>query len=960
MDLKNLFKRYFLLLSFYAILTVFISACSNQGSWDTIQDQEQQLEWAKQLVTLSAVNSTIDENAQTATIKATVSKVCSSNVTIRFSFSGTASVGSDYSVSSKTLVIPAGSQSAALDINIIDDTLNEGSETIIVDIDAVDKGTEQDTQQAVITITDNDVLTASLSLAGSGTIAEDGSSETVKVSLSTTSISDVTVTLAYGGNAANTVDYTRSAASVTIPAGSTEAAVQITSVGDALDETDETVTIDIDSVVNASENGVQQKTITISDDDASPAVQFTAASSSGNENPSIVSAEVSISAVSALPVDVSYSVSGGTAAGSGTDYTLTAGTVTISAGSTTANISIQIHDDSLDEADETVKITLSSPVNATLGGNTTHTYTITDNDASPTVQFNAPAVGVGTEATTPLSIGVSLSAVSGQTVTVDYAVTGTATAGADYTPANGTVSIAAGSTAGTMSITIIDDTLAEDDETLIVTLSNPGNAALGSTIVYTYTISENDKKGPAVTAAEYYDVDANGRLDHIKITLDGTVNDSTFDGYNGDNALGTVTSKWAVAGYVNVKIDNRDAIDGGSANDSVIWLAFDEKTDIYDTGVKPELTVTDASLKGLDSGNCYFNTSGTACTNQTAADLAAGGVTETDKAPPVLVDAAGNVGFNQVVATFSEPVDSDGGACDSLLDAGDFGYTDGNGSGVSQVSGMGTDCSACDDSSVTVGLNGNLIAADAGSDTIKAKASSVYDSAGNTAEVNSRNISSIIATVGDYSGLYSFNGTNTSNGNGSGNNNFTTGGGTPTTTTNRNGTAGGAISLNPYAYFVLNSPGFNLTTEMTISIWVRDDNCGGSTTNILRQDNPDHSRVIYGLALETPRIRFFIRDTTDASVYINNLGNIPRGAWTHLALTWKTGGKLRIYQNGKIIGETNATSNPIAAQSGDCFIGSQAGNPSSNHFNGAVDDFRVLPKELSPAEIAVLYHLPAD
>ena len=75
-----------------------------------------------------------------------------------------------------------------------------------------------------------------------------------------------------------------------------------------------------------------------------------------------------------------------------------------------------------------------------------------------------------------------MSAASSQNVTVDYAVTGTATgSGTDYTLANGTLTINAGNTSGTITIaSIVNDSLDEANETVIVTLSNPTNATLGS------------------------------------------------------------------------------------------------------------------------------------------------------------------------------------------------------------------------------------------------------------------------------------------------------------------------------------------------------------------------------------------------------------------------------------------------------------------------------------------------
>ena len=91
----------------------------------------------------------------------------------------------------------------------------------------------------------------------------------------------------------------------------------------------------------------------------------------------------------------------------------------------------------MDEPNETVIVTLSSPNNATLGSDSVHTYTIIDNDNPPMVDFNATSSS-GAESVSSASLTVDLSAASSQNVTVDYAVTGTATgSGTDYTLANG-------------------------------------------------------------------------------------------------------------------------------------------------------------------------------------------------------------------------------------------------------------------------------------------------------------------------------------------------------------------------------------------------------------------------------------------------------------------------------------------------------------------------------------------
>ena len=169
-------------------------------------------------------------------------------------------------------------------------------------------------------------------------------------------------------------------------------------------------------------------------------VDFNATSSSGAESVSSAGLTVDLSAASGQNVTVDYAVTG-TATGSGTDYTLANGTLTINAGETSGTITIaSIVNDSLDEANETVIVTLSSPSNATLGSDSVHTYTITDNDSTPVVYFDAPQSTSGAESTSSKAITATLTAVSGQNVTVDYAVTGTATgSGTDYTLANGPI-----------------------------------------------------------------------------------------------------------------------------------------------------------------------------------------------------------------------------------------------------------------------------------------------------------------------------------------------------------------------------------------------------------------------------------------------------------------------------------------------------------------------------------------
>src|SRR5262249_3054475 len=73
----------------------------------------------------------------------------------------------------------------------------------------------------------------------------------------------------------------------------------------------------------------------------------------------------------------------------------------------------------------------------------------------------------------------SLSAVSGQTVSVNYSAAGvTATAGGDFTAASGSLTFAPGVTSKSVSVPVLGDVLDEPDETFTMDLSGAVNATV--------------------------------------------------------------------------------------------------------------------------------------------------------------------------------------------------------------------------------------------------------------------------------------------------------------------------------------------------------------------------------------------------------------------------------------------------------------------------------------------------
>lgn len=118
-----------------------------------------------------------------------------------------------------------------------------------------------------------------------------------------------------------------------------------------------------------------------------------------------------------------------------------------------------------------------------------HVHTITYPAVNLSVSSNT-----ATEAnTTVITVtATAAEAVSGnQTVTLG--VTGTGITTGDYNLSNTTITIANGQTTGTVTFTVVNDTLPEGIETATLTISNPtAGIQLGATTSQTITIADND------------------------------------------------------------------------------------------------------------------------------------------------------------------------------------------------------------------------------------------------------------------------------------------------------------------------------------------------------------------------------------------------------------------------------------------------------------------------------------
>jgi hypothetical protein len=214
---------------------------------------------------------------------------------------------------------------------------------------------------------------------------------------------------------------------------------------------------------------------------ASRSVQFSAPTYVVNEAAGTATITVTRSGDTSVAATVSYATSDDTAT-AGNDYTSANGTLNFAAGQTTQTFTVPITEDSTDEANETITLTLSNATGGSLGTPATAILTIADNDAAPSLSINDISVTETPNGTNAV-FTVTLSAASGQLVTVNYATTNgssnPATAGSDYGATNGQLTFAKGQTARTITVPIFDDTLTEFSETFVVNLSGAVNATIG-------------------------------------------------------------------------------------------------------------------------------------------------------------------------------------------------------------------------------------------------------------------------------------------------------------------------------------------------------------------------------------------------------------------------------------------------------------------------------------------------
>jgi hypothetical protein len=452
--------------------------------------------------TLQFSSSTFSVNEDGTTVAAvTVTRIGSTtgaaSATVNLT-NGTATAGADYNATPIVVNFADGDSTPKIvTIPIANDTEVEPDETVNLTLGSPTGATIGTQNTATLTIVNDDILSTLQFSAPTFSVNEDGTpiaAVTVTRTGGSAGSASATVNLS-NGTATAGADYDATPIVVNFADGdSTPKIVTIPIANDTLVEGNETVNLSLGSPTGNASIGTQNTaTLNIVDDESS--LQFSSSTFSVNEDGTPIAA-VTVTRIggSAGAASVTVNLSNGTATAA-VDYDASPIVVNFADGdSAPKTVTFPIGNDTSPEPNETVNLSLGSPTgNASIGMPSTATFTIVDDD--PLLQFSSSTFSVREDGTLLQPVTVTRTGSTSRAVSATVTLSGgTATPAVDYNATPIVVSFASGDFAPkVLTFPIANDTLAEDDETINLSLGSPtGNALIGIPNTAIFTILNDD------------------------------------------------------------------------------------------------------------------------------------------------------------------------------------------------------------------------------------------------------------------------------------------------------------------------------------------------------------------------------------------------------------------------------------------------------------------------------------
>ena len=439
------------------------------------------------------------------TVVRTGSLFGSSTVDYVTTTNGTATAAVDYSPVTNTLLFAPGETNKTFSVAIANDSLIEGDETVGLQLSNPTGAILTTPNTATLTIVDDDNGPGILAFSAPAYFVNEGSNTTVTIIRSNGSFGTVSIGLTtVDVTATSGVDYRPTNTIVSFGPGEVTKDILLSTLQDALVEGNETLNLVLSNPQGGALIGVTNLVpLTIIDDDVS--FSFSSPAYFVNEGDGSATITVRRDNGTNGTVQVSYATTNAAPtngiAVAGVDYVTTTGTLTFTPGETEKTFNIPMLEDTLVEGNESFSVLLSNPIGAQLGNPSVATVNILDNDTA--FGFSSTNYFID-EGGTNVTIIVNRLNPNTGIATIGFATSnGTATATADYLSTNGILTFLDGESSKTFTIPILDDSVIEGSETVLLTLFSPSptNAAI-LTNSATLTIIDNDA-GIRFSAATY-------------------------------------------------------------------------------------------------------------------------------------------------------------------------------------------------------------------------------------------------------------------------------------------------------------------------------------------------------------------------------------------------------------------------------------------------------------------------
>ena len=490
------------------IVTVQGTASNTQGISGpadvelTITDDDLEL-----IVTLNLSSSSIGENAESTTVMATLNQASTEETTITVTIlPDSPATESDVTLTGNILTIAAGETGSTGEVTVtaVDNLVDAPDKMVQV------QGTAENTQGVTgpsaveLTITDDEEEpTVTLNLAAAS-IGEDGESSTVTATLDHASSEETMITISVLPDAPTTTsDYTLNGSTLTIAAGETESTetVTITAVNNPADEPDKTIQVQGTATNTQGITDPEDVELTITDDEESPTVTLRLSSSLIGEDGESTTVTAMLSHISSEQTTITISVLPDAPATT-SDYTLNGSTLTIAAGQTssTGQVTITSVTNDVDAPDKMVQVQGMATNAQGVTGPEDVGLTITDRTASPAVTLNLSPSSIGENVGTT-TVTATLDRASSELTTITVSVLPDAPAAeSDYTLNGSTLTIAAGETSSssTVTITAVNNLVNAPDKTVQVQGIATNTQGVTQPTAVELTITDDDE-APMVT-----------------------------------------------------------------------------------------------------------------------------------------------------------------------------------------------------------------------------------------------------------------------------------------------------------------------------------------------------------------------------------------------------------------------------------------------------------------------------